>query len=854
MDVSNNLLLHRLVGSHDGEDATKTTLKTALEQMGVTSVFDIVRMSKAQFAQEVARYCDANAEQAYDNAQGHARRISRLYLEHQLSSSVTRPRVRRSLDSEPTSEPISYQALFQENWDQFCKDGDIAAIDSPVAYLRALYLFAGELENSSTDARKRSLASRRPDLNTLMLDPHSALVPRPMLTIVNGTLRSHIEASLDKGTTVHQALASAHYPFSLPYDLHHHQCLLGLGAGKPALGEVNYRISRKLPFCQDGSTYGYVSQSRIEAQKLLSGLSPEQQELLLAPLASQANFEGLKKAYGIENFRDLGDLKFFKGRTGLSAEQVEQLVAHGKYSSRVSSNNPPSTHNRQNATYINGPDASLALTLESQTPRQGFSHKSYEHFDRMQRMVRLQQWTGIPFAELDTLLVNIIHSEGNTEMKLSDNTLRALGVYQYMKRRHGITPEEFASFISEMPTHASAERVSLFDQVFNRTGLLQSPAWQTQATDLDTADLRTLSYLGAGLGLALTEDALLLLVKQTKQYLPLKQDLPRISSLYRQARIARMFGLSPLECTELARLLGGDTFCRALVTGSLNTTDPDILDVLMAMDWAVDWLKQNHLDVLQWCRLFKDAGHDLPLNQKLEKRLAVLRKHALPIVQREHAQATDDDYQRLVETLLHDIADLSADYLPSVMKMAGLDAKDTVQDILANVGKTPPLLARVLRTAEACQKLHLSSTTLQALMDDPTWLASNSSGTLTPQTLYLLERFSHCARHQAQSEENLMRYLQLANQNPSQLSAGAANRLLAHLLGWNPEQVSCLTAKLTSERAMTMQDVDWVMRCQACCISTGLSASLLLEAAALNKDSPPEKWKTVGEALIAACH
>lgn len=75
----------------------------------------------------------------------------------------------------------------------------------------------------------------------------------------------------------------------------------------------------------------------------------------------------------------------------------------------------------------------------------------------------------------------------------------------------------------------------------------------------------------------------------------------------------------------------------------------------MAMDWAVDWLKQNHLDVLAWCRLFDTSRDDLPLNQNLQNRLAALR---------EHAKLTRDD-QRLVETLLHDSDDLSAEYSPS---------------------------------------------------------------------------------------------------------------------------------------------------------------------------------------------
>lgn len=51
-----------------------------------------------------------------------------------------------------------------------------------------------------------------------------------------------------------------------------------------------------------------------------------------------------------------------------------------------------------------------------------------------------------------------------------------------------------------------------------------------------------------------------------------------------------------------------------------------------------------------------------------------------------------------------------------------------------------------------------------------------------------------------------------------------------------------------------MEALDWVIRCQACCVSTGLSAELLLKATALNPQSPASDWKTVGEALIAASH
>jgi len=160
----------------------------------------------------------------------------------------------------------------------------------------------------------------------------------------------------------------------------------------------------------------------------------------------------------------------------------------------------------------------------------------------------------------------------------------------------------------------------------------------------------------------------------------------------------------------------------------------------------------------------------------------------------------------------------------------------------------------VLRATEALPGLHLSSHTLQTLLNNPKWLASNSLGTLTPQTLYLLERFSHCAHHQMNSEENLLHYLHSANQTPTPLAAKAANDLLSNLLSWSAEEISCLTTKLPTRHAQTMEEVDWVMRCQMCCSSTGLSASTLLKAIDLTAESSSSDWKAVGEAVIAARH
>ncbi|QZP35157.1 Tc toxin subunit A [Pseudomonas sp. DR48] len=853
MDVSDDSMLHRLVDSPLGDDSTKVSFNIAMQRMGFGSVFDIVRMTKAQFTLALAEHTDADAGQVYDNAHGYARQVSRLYQEHQLSSGDANRRVRRSVGSDSTSGPATYQALFKENWKQFCEDGDIAAIDSPVAYLRALYLFADQLENSSDHTDKVTLEKRRPDLKGLMLDHQSAFAPQPMLSIVNDTLSSHIKSHLDKTTsqkTVHEALASGRYPLSLPYDLHHHQCLLGLGADKPTLGELNYRVSLTLPFSLGHLKYGSVSMPTSEAQKLLSGLSPEQQKILIEPF----DLEVEVKAYATKEGDPRLSVERFKKLTGLSMEQIDQVLAQGKYRPKNSTNSPLPHRYFYGCEYIAANSASNKPIVVTTSPLT-FKFLPVNCFDLLLRMVRLQRWTGIPFAELDTLIVNAMRSEGTTSLLLNTNTVRVLGVYRYLNQRRGIAPEEFASLLHDMPTSACGDRAPLFDQVFHRTQLLLSPLVQNKEQDIDivgATSQQTLNYLGAGLGLPVTQDSLLLFAEQTREHLTsLKHDLPTVSSLYRQARIARMFGLSAVESKGLAQILGGNRFCKLLVSGALRKPDEskaDILDVLMAMDWAVDWLKRSNRDVNQWCRLFDAVKNDLPQNQNVQKRLRALQTSDDPDV---HQQT------RQIESMLHDIADLSAQYVPSVMKMAGTSATAVFEETRnLSAGESTPLLAKVLQAAQACQGLHLSSHTLQELINNPRWLASDSTGKLTPQTLYLLERFSDCARYQTNSEERLLHYLHLANLSAlkNQSVSDSANQLLANMLDWAIDEVKLLTNQFEHKYAKSMEAVDWIMRCQACCKSTGLSASLLLKATDLTATSTTPDWKAVGEAVIAACH
>ncbi|WP_214512679.1 Tc toxin subunit A [Pseudomonas brassicacearum] len=858
--MENNSLMSALVQTEGSPKKGRVDFSTAMGKMGFTSVFDIVRLPKPAFARKLAVYTDADAGLAYDNAMGYAALIARLYREYKTSSGNVQRLAERSGVRALVPQGPTFPNLFEENWDEFCKVGALAAIDSPVAYLSALRVFIQQLEATSSAPERILLDRRRPDLKDLLITHENTFTPRPMLEIVNAVLGTNLRTYLntleaDKTKPTQQVLAERRFPFELPYNFYHQQCQLGLSANKPRLGALNYQASLLLPIEQNATNhYGKVQKPVPQAQRLLSGLSPQQQALLVEPsvfstfyltrsdladgwqsagstylcphtplgtcfllpleqpdvgiadpqadspisspagtnlvpltfrkagqtetvemalnssapaksdkwrlnhlhtagAATHTSFikasgvlpehgEGytaafdlitaagtvdapvklvkqlftltldehytlasaertfFKQSFGLEVSDEvqpwqMTDLNDFMQRTGLNAEQVEMLLCQRAYSVRLSANCPsknqqhagitvpgitgktsPFPHaSHYGACYVNGIGTDR---YDSQTPttptsigRDQFDNSmgleqelvddikhwrltktSLNRFDRLQRMIRLQRWTGIAFAKLDTLITCAIRAEGeaNLGMELNENTLRALGVYRYLDQHYGIAPQEFAALMHDLTPYASGkDEVPLFDQVFNRLQLFETPLILDQ-TPLDfasptPANQKTLLQLCAGLAIPPTEDGLLLIASQTQRYLgTLKRDLPTVSSLYRQARVARLFGYSVGDLLALTGLLGGQRYKTALASGRLSPRTsadvPDILDVLMQLDWAVRWLKDSQQTVVQ---LQQRLGPNVPLatgnDSEADRQVAAL----------ELAPLSDDLLKRLIK-------------------------------------------------------------------------------------------------------------------------------------------------------------------------------------------------------------
>lgn len=91
----------------------------------------------------------------------------------------------------------TYTGLFDEQWSLLCSPNSMAAVDSPVAYLQALYAFALALESTGTESTpKIKLEARRPDLTTLNIDEQSLTALVPQRSVVNQMLADRLDAFL----------------------------------------------------------------------------------------------------------------------------------------------------------------------------------------------------------------------------------------------------------------------------------------------------------------------------------------------------------------------------------------------------------------------------------------------------------------------------------------------------------------------------------------------------------------------------------------------------------------------------------------------------------------------------------
>jgi hypothetical protein len=231
-----------------------------------------------------------------------------------------------------------------------------------------------------------------------------------------------------------------------------------------------------------------------------------------------------------------------------------------------------------------------------------------------------------------------------------------------------------------------------------------------------------------------------------------------------------------------------------------------------------------------------------------------------------------DRQLRLIEGLAQEVINLPMDRALVVVCWAQTSVYALLSALLnqgakgnAKADDPDPLLVqlqRVLRYGQAALHLGLSTAALRLFQVRPDWLRGLSADglVLSLKSFYLLHSYSQWFRNQSQAEEALLGYFILANPAKAQLKTKAlrnalnqeAAAALASLLNWSKDEILTLFTQLPLQRASTMAEVDWIRRCQAASLASGLSASNVLQATALHAGSSSSDWQAVGEAAVAA--
>lgn len=600
-----------------------------LASLGYHSVFDIVRMPREHFIKQHRRTLGRDTGKIYDLAIGYAHQVARSFRKNRLARAVS-----RSLRGPFSVSGPDYSSQFpDEAWTGLSPTGAPEANDSVVHYAAALYQLAQEREGDEGVDTKvmNTLATRRPDLASLIVDDKAINEEIPQLQVVTEVLCAAIQATdtnnLTSLSAVNEKLSTTRYPNSFPFDFGNVQLQAAQREMEATLQDLTQSLAADVPTAWLSPTTALTNNDLNRLQIMACGLSPEQQRIITETDTDLAtDLPGFyERNFGRAELTavDFADMDTLTARTGLTVPEVEQLlsVTVGGQQVIASPNcgTPVTGSSMYGSVYILGlqkpiiaikKDAAGALSLSPSPSDTQLMH--------INRMVRLQRWLGLPYEDVDLLLISSIHATGEdtATCPLGDNTLRMLGLFRRYQRQYGTTARQFAAWLHQLSPYAITPATPFFDQIFNASSAFDMP-FQVDSTAFhyrttDGADGLRGKQIMAALGL--NQRQFLLLADKIAKCQNGKDaaadtltcDLNSVTAFYRIASLAKTLGLSVDEFCALVDMLDADgqTVWKQLA-GNPEIAAPhkditpasDILCLLQALSWLVDWQKQAKLSV-----------------------------------------------------------------------------------------------------------------------------------------------------------------------------------------------------------------------------------------------------------------
>jgi hypothetical protein len=566
--------------------------------------------------------------------------------------------------SEPSSGLLSmvtgpnYRGLFAPNFDELCPEDALESVASPVAYLIELLRWIRDrIELSGNPAKMYLLHDRRTDLKQLSVDVNAVHKSVSSVDIIVSVLEKFIKAQTPT-TDLEESLIQTRYPNGLPYYQHwvtldaitHHYGL--------SVGNFAHMVDEGFPYFLQANGW---DPDAGRALAHASRLGPYQRQLLTEPPVKRDEREDFYSInYGTGNldlYQSLNVVSFFGVRTKLDTPAIEALLSVHSFVPVRSANvtyadTTPAVPERERSgsVYLN---ANKTPAVSITTDGASFLHRltadpdtldGLDHYDRMNRMIRLCNWLELPSHDVDALLTAAIKADvrGGAKVedwRISDNVVHALGLFQSLRENYGCPASDFAVFIDGLLLYGRGEALSQFDQVFNSQGDYRQPFKLDNAKfpllpAVGTIDL-TVNQLCNGLGIDLQTYTILALAISQAHNLgdTLERSSTVVSSFYRLVKLPRLLGMTPIEGLVMLALLGGDSWVEGLAgEPRINQTTgstPDVLSLIYALHSCAGWCRDRDLPV-SW--MLQHVSAPAPLNTvtALESQLIEQVRNLLP--------------------------------------------------------------------------------------------------------------------------------------------------------------------------------------------------------------------------------
>lgn len=540
-----------------------------------------------------------------------------------------------------------FDYLFDPDWEGASPSQSPDSSISPAAYFVRLVLLARDLEARSGGGMGLiTFETRRPDLVKLIIDTTSMFQIKPTVTLVSEVLESIIKTFLTPAAltdrVVDDHLLETRFPFrSMPFEWYFEQWKQVLEANKMSLGEVVRTIDESGPYFKQPGARGDFSDIALHQS---CNIGPQSQRLLIENFLPAGSTPVRWTAFYKDNFGstedNLKDSVHFCAKTSIDAEALTSLLSIEGYAPKRSSNVAGSQSEALEepekqklsklfgSAYINdGATDPMDLSEPATGKARQFTNTTHNRFERMNRILRLSRWLGLPVDQCDRLIMAAFNAELRGDIRdpearkvalatkpsrITSNTLRAIGLFQEFRLRFKCSAEQFAALIDEISPYSRGEELSQFDRIFNAQALFDTPLRVDNgyfAIEAQTrADKRTVDQICTSLGIN----------QETWRYLArfvaksynlrdeLQRSLPILSSLYRLVLLASFLRISAIELAALLETLseknGSELLQRvlgeALLLVSGTSGVGDVLSVMQAAQSCVQWAQENDLSVL----------------------------------------------------------------------------------------------------------------------------------------------------------------------------------------------------------------------------------------------------------------